>query len=241
MVAGFNLLVTFFPKTGEVPQAPLIQRHRKYLGGKERDQPPSSAQDFSCTCSRLAWRPISIQDLCLSKVQGSPATSSGEQSLSQRCSVVLLLLPLDNQLWGRNKQLKPWKLLLAGTVSPGVWKALVAGKVLEGNSWAWRIKPPLCSTHKGASGCPSTSRLWQLGVNDHLHLSCLSNDEVRVLSLRLAQEKLDGNITWPCRQLELPLSTTSTSLSLSLTCPQAHLQPLNALLVPGEELYLFFA
>lgn len=107
MAAGFKLMLTFFLKTGEVPQVPPLQRPRKYLGGKERDQPPFSAQDFSWTCSRVAWRPISIQNLCLSKVQESPATSSGEQSLSQRCRVVLLLLPLGNQLWGRNKQLQP--------------------------------------------------------------------------------------------------------------------------------------
>lgn len=140
-VADFNLMLTFFLKTGEVPQAPLLQNPRKYLGGKERNQPPFSAQDFSWTCSRVAWRPISIQNLFLSKVQGSSATSSGDQSLSQRCSVVLLVLSLtsceagiNNSNLGNHYLPQP----LTGTVSPGVWEA---GKVLDSNTWARRIKP----------------------------------------------------------------------------------------------------
>lgn len=69
----------------------------------------------------------------------------------------------------------------------------------------------------------------------------MSNDEVRALTLRVTQKKVEENIIWPCRQLELTLSTTSTSLGLSLTCLQAHLQPLITLLVPGEAHHLFFA
>lgn len=54
MVADFNLTLTIFLKTGEVPQAPLLQRHRKYLGGKEGGQPSFCAQNLSWTCPRVA-------------------------------------------------------------------------------------------------------------------------------------------------------------------------------------------
>lgn len=109
MVADFNLtMLTFFLKTGEVPWAPLLQRLRKYLGGKEGDQPPFCAQDLSWTHSRVAWRPNSHARPLPEQSARSPATLRGEQSFSQRCSVLLFLLSLHYRPWDRNKQLKCW-------------------------------------------------------------------------------------------------------------------------------------
>lgn len=76
MVGDFYLIFSFFLKTGEVPWPPLLQRLGKYL--------VTSPLSVLRTCPGLppGWLEgqIPMQDLCPSKVRGSPATPSGEES-----------------------------------------------------------------------------------------------------------------------------------------------------------------
>lgn len=120
--------------------------------------------------------------------------------------------------------------------------ALVPGKVLGGHHVpSMRDEASWAAPAKGRLAALLPAGIQQRGVTSHRHLSWLSDDEVRAFTLTLTKKKIRWEHYLALLAARAP-SLHHLHLPRSLShLPQAHLQPLITLLLPGGERYLVFA